>query len=137
MTSFSLLINLANTWLTRNSAESVIQRVNTLVTRLPKAPFLTLLILDLNYAFCGIGLTIIALQMLAFGLGVRDGQARQSATALVAECFEDPLLGDDATKTNDLFTERRGLATRRVAISRRIGGGRRYRQTELKTTVES
>lgn len=40
---------------------------------------------------------------------------------------ESPALEDDATEMDELFAERRGLATRRVALSKREGAGRRYR----------
>ena len=108
-------------------AENATKRVTTLVTRVSKAPFLALVILDLLYASVGIVLTIIALVALSSGSGVRDAQARLSVAAVVAECFENPALGHDATHVDELYAERRGFATRRVAIGRRVGGGRRYR----------
>ncbi len=70
------------------------------------------------------------------GKGVRDAQARLSIDAIVAESFESPAWGDDATKIDELFAERRGKATRRIALSRREGGGRRYRRIVLREVEE-
>ena len=107
---------------------NVTKRETTLVTRVPKAPFLALIILDLLYAVIGIVLTIIALLVSSMGKsGVRDAQARMGLAALVAESFESPALGDNARDVEELFAERRGLPTRRVALGKRQGGGRRYR----------
>ncbi|MDI1490433.1 MAG: hypothetical protein OHK93_001636 [Ramalina farinacea] len=113
------------------------------VTRVPRAPFLALVILDLIYAVLGIALTIMALVVVAKGDGVRDAQARLSIGALVAESFESPVLGEDARDVSELFAERRGLgqSARRIALGKRgtpqgtkpalpgeSVGGRRYRQ---------
>ncbi|KAL9123749.1 MAG: hypothetical protein Q9217_006851 [Psora testacea] len=103
------------------------RRVKTQVTRVPQAPFWALILLNLLYATIGIILTVIALMVTMRGRGVRDAQARLSLAAVVAESFESPALGDDATEVDELYAERRGLATRRVALSRREDGGRRYR----------
>lgn len=118
-------------------------RVTSQVSRVPRAPFLALVILDLIYATLGISLTIVALMVVARGDGVRDAQARLSVGAVVAESFESPLLGEDARNVGELFAERRGLgeSARRIALGKRetsqggepmqLGkgvGGRRYRQ---------
>ena len=114
------------------------QRVQTQVTRVPRAPFVCLLLLNLLYAGLGIFLTVTALVAVglgrrtagqdASGPGVRDAQARLSVAAIVAESFEAPSLGDDAKSVDDLFAERRGRVTRRVALGKGPGGGRRFRQ---------
>jgi len=52
--------------------------------------------------------------------------------ALVAEAFESPALGDDATKVELLYAERRGTPTRRVALGRNVQGGRCYKPIVLK-----
>ena len=111
-------------------------RSNVLVTRLPKAPFLALLLLNLLYACVGLVLMITALSALFFGEEVRDAQARLSVAAVVAECFESPALGEDAITIDDLYAERRGLKTRRVAITKRDGGGRQYQQLASRATGE-
>ena len=117
------------------------KRVQTQVARLSKASFISLLLLDLLYAAVGIVLTATALT--AVGLtrsktgrvgegtvtGTRDAQVRLSVAAVVAESFEAPNLGEDARSVDDLFAERRGQATRRVALGTYPGGGgRRFRQ---------
>lgn len=109
---------------------SVIQSTTILVTRIPRAPFITLIVLDLVYAFIGTFLMVAALIAVRKGNGVRDAQARLSTLAVVAESFESPALGDDARDVNMLFAERRGRgeSTRRVALVRRNGGGRRFKQ---------
>ena len=108
-------------------ASSASRRVETLVTRVPKAPFLAVLLLNLLYAAVGIVLTVTAFWANIRGQGVRDAQVRLSLAAVVAESFESPALGDNATCIDELYAERRGLATRKVAISKRADGGRRYR----------
>lgn len=108
----------------------------TLVTRVPKAPFLAVVILDVLYAVLGIALTAIALVATWSDKGIRDTQARLSVAAVVAESFESPALGDDAKGIDDLYAERRGLATRRVALSRRENGGRKYKQVVVRESVK-
>ncbi|KAL8651901.1 MAG: hypothetical protein Q9226_004490 [Calogaya cf. arnoldii] len=109
---------------------SIAQRTTTQVTRIPRAPFITLVVLDLVYAIIGTYLMVAALIAVRKGSGVRDAQARLSTLAVVAESFESPALGDDATDVNMLFAERRGRGenTRRVALVKRMGGGRRFKQ---------
>ncbi|KAI4109860.1 MAG: hypothetical protein LQ339_001644 [Xanthoria mediterranea] len=109
---------------------SAIQSTTTQVTRIPRAPFITLVVLDLVYAIIGTYLMVAALIAVRKGNGVRDAQARLSTLAVVAESFESPALGDDARDINMLFAERRGRgeSTRRVALVRRNGGGRRFKQ---------
>lgn len=116
------------------------QRVQTQVARVQKAPFVCLLLLNLLYAVVGIVLTAVALAAVKFskprdkkgkmggGGGIRDAQARLSVAAIVAESFEAPNLGDDARSVDDLFAERRGKLTRRVALGTGLSGGRRFRQ---------
>ena len=98
------------------------------VTRIPRAPFLALIILDLIYAIISTTLFVAGLIAVRKGDCVADAQARLSSKAVVAESFESPALGDDAEKVDKLFAERRGQKTRRVAIVRRDGGGRRFKQ---------
>ena len=114
--------------------------MQTQVARLPKAPFVCLLLLNLFYA--GVGIVLTAMALAAVGLtgsrterggtatatGIRDAQARLSIAAVVAESFEAPSLGEDARSVDDLFAERRGQVTRRVALEKGPGGGRRFRQ---------
>ena len=108
------------------------RRVETPVTRVPKAPLFAVLLLDLLYAATGIALTLGALAASTRGHGARDVQARLSLTAVVAEGFEDARLGDDAVDVEGLYAERRGLVTTRVAFGRRDGGGRCYRKVDEK-----
>ena len=106
---------------------SVSRRVTTQVARVPRAPFISLVLLNLLYVLVAFVLTASAVSAVARGEGVRDVQARLSLAAIVAERFEDPALGDDAREVDELYAERRGLETGRVTLKRRArGGGRRY-----------
>ncbi|KAL8723852.1 MAG: hypothetical protein Q9181_007135 [Wetmoreana brouardii] len=108
---------------------SITQSSTTQVTRIPRAPLVTLIVLDLIYATIGTCLLVAALIAVRKGHGVRDAQARLSTLAVVAESFESPAWGDDARDVNMLFAERRGESTRRIALVRQAGGGgRRYKQ---------
>ena len=122
--------------LTQRPLLNVTQRIETLVTRVPKAPFFALISLYCLYIILGVCLTIIAVAAVVKGNGVRDAQARLSIDAIVAESFESPAWGDDATQIDELYAERGGKATRRIALSKRDGGGRRYRQIVLRETEE-
>lgn len=100
----------------------------TLATMIPRAPFVTLILLDLLYATIATVLMIAAVIAVRKGHGVKDAQARLSILAVVAESFESPAWGDDAKKVDMLFAERRGEGTRRIALFKREGGGRRFKQ---------
>ena len=117
--------------LTHRPPLNVTGRIETLVTRVPKAPFFALISLYFLYIVLGVCLTIIAVVAVMKGKGVRDAQARLSIDAIVAESFESPAWGFDATQIDELYAERRGKPPRRIALSRRDGGGRRYRQIVL------
>ncbi|KAL8655724.1 MAG: hypothetical protein Q9210_000705 [Variospora velana] len=107
---------------------SVTQSSTLQVTRIPRAPFVTLVVLDLVYATIGTCLAVAALIAIRKGHGVRDAQARSSTLAVMAESFENPAWGDDAKSVDMLFAERRGENTRRIALVRRSEGGRRFKQ---------
>ena len=104
------------------------QRFTIQVTRIPRAPYLTLVILDIIYAAIGTCLAIAAAIAILYGQGVNDAQVRLSTQAVVAESFESPAWGDDATKIDELFAERRGKLTKRLAFAKCAGGGRRYKR---------
>ena len=109
-------------------ALSINETIDTQVTRIPRAPFITLLILDLLYALIGTYLAIKAFIVKRQNPDVIDAQIRLSTLAVVAESFENPAWGDDAKDVEMLFAERRGESTRRIALTRRKGGGRRFKQ---------
>ncbi|KAL8724229.1 MAG: hypothetical protein Q9181_006920, partial [Wetmoreana brouardii] len=104
---------------------SITQSSTTQVTRIPRAPLVTLIVFDLIYATIGTSLMVAALIAVRKGHGVRDAQARLSTLAVVAESFESPAWGDDARDVDMLFAERRGESTRRIALVRQAGGGGR------------
>ncbi|KAL8724067.1 MAG: hypothetical protein Q9166_008152 [cf. Caloplaca sp. 2 TL-2023] len=110
---------------------TVTQSTTTQVTRKPRAPFITLIALDLVYSTTGMCLMIAVLIGARKGRSVRDVQARISTLAVVAESFESPAVGDNAKDVKMLFAQRRGRgeSTRRIALVRQRGGGRRFKQT--------
>ncbi|KAG8526126.1 uncharacterized protein KY384_000119 [Bacidia gigantensis] len=118
----------------RSPTESF-QRKTIQVTRIPRAPFIALIVLDTIYATIATILMISAVIAVRYGEGVNDAQARLCTQAIVAESFESPALGDDAKSADDLFAERRGLPTRRIAIVKRKGGGRKYKQIVMPESV--
>ena len=122
--------------MTQRPPLNVTRRIEKLVTRVSKAPFFALKSLYCLYIVLGVHLTIIAVAAVVKGKGVRDAQARLSIEAIVAESFESPAWGDDATQIDELYVERRGKATKKIALSRRDGGGRRYRQIVLREAKE-
>ena len=107
-------------------ATNLLRRATTLVTRMPKAPLMAVVVTNLLYAVLGLGLTVMALVSLRLGQGVKDAQARLGSAAVVAQAFEDERLGADAKGVEDLYEERRGKGTGRVAIVKRRTGGRLY-----------
>ncbi|KAL8911289.1 MAG: hypothetical protein Q9171_003536 [Xanthocarpia ochracea] len=109
-------------------ALSITENIETQATRIPRAPFFTLIILDLLYALIGTYLAIKAFIVQRQCRDVIDAQIRLSTLAVVAESFENPAWGDDAKDVEMLFAERRGESTRRIALTRRKGGGRRFKQ---------
>ncbi|KAL8721832.1 MAG: hypothetical protein Q9181_007624, partial [Wetmoreana brouardii] len=113
---------------------SITESSTSQVTRIPQVPFVTLIVLDLLYATCGTCLMIAALIAVRTGSGVKDVQARLSTLAVVAESFENPAWGDDAKNIDMLFAERRGKTTRRVALTKRSHGGRKFKQVVMPHT---
>ncbi|KAL8933183.1 MAG: hypothetical protein Q9216_006482 [Gyalolechia sp. 2 TL-2023] len=118
-------------------AINVTRGVVTQVARVPIAPFLTLILLNLLYALVGLILTATATWALSTGQSVKDAQARLSVAAVVAESFENPALGDDARDIDELYAERRGKLTRRVGLGKTENGGRRFKQIVIKSGEES
>ncbi|KAG8530288.1 uncharacterized protein KY384_004790 [Bacidia gigantensis] len=123
------LLSLPTGLLLQRPALSVTRREVTLVTRVPKAPFFAVVLLDLLYAILGIALTVMALLVLGLGqfkqMGVRDVQARLTLEGVLAEGFESSKGGESAKDVEGLFAERRGES---VGI-RRIGLGKREANT--------
>lgn len=118
-------------------AINVTRRVVTQVARVPIAPFFTLILLNLLYALIGVISTLQAALALSTGQSVKDAQARLSVAGVVAESFENPALGDDARNIDELYAERRGKVTRRVALGKTENGGRRFKLIVIKSGEES
>ena len=137
-TSFDryILANLAGILISQPPTNAT-RHVTVQVTRIPRAPFLVLILLDAAYALISTVLFFIALIAVRKGDCVADAQARLTIKAVVAESFESPALGDDAPKVDELFAERRGQKMRKVAIVRRPSGGRKFKQVATMSTARS
>ncbi|KAL8833264.1 MAG: hypothetical protein Q9170_004367 [Blastenia crenularia] len=98
------------------------------MTRIPPAPLITLIVLDLIYAAIGTILMIAACTAVREGRSVRNAQARLNTLAIMAESFENPEWGDYAKSVDMLFAERRGESTRRIALVERRAEKRRFKQ---------
>ncbi|KAL8685770.1 MAG: hypothetical protein Q9218_007552 [Villophora microphyllina] len=121
------ILSLAAGMLPSRPPLSMVRSSTAQVTRIPQAPFIALIVLDLVYAAFATGLMVAALMALRTGHNLRDAQARLSTLAVVAESFESPSWGDDAKGIDVLFAERRGEKTRRIALVDRDSGGRRFK----------
>jgi hypothetical protein len=98
------------------------------ITRMPKAPFITLIILNCLYALMGIILAIIALA--SRPRVVKPVQARLSVTGLVAALFEGERANERATKMSQLFGENYVGAkdSHKISIEPTAQGGWKYRK---------
>ena len=124
-----MMLALPTGTLLQSPASNITRHIETLVTRVTKAPLFTLIILNLIYVSVGIILTAIALYTCEGG--TRDVQARLGTSALIAECFERPDLNAEAKTVDEMFAERHGMRTRRIMFSRTARGGRRYQPVVL------
>ena len=73
------------------------------ITRMPKAPFIVLIILNCLYALLGLALAIVALR--SRPRLVKPVQARLSLMGLVAALFEGERANQHVTKMSKLFEE--------------------------------
>lgn len=121
------ILALMSTALIEDPPRDYRRRVETSVARVPKAPYFTLLSLTLIQALGSVALTLFALRIIHTKQGVRDTQVRLSSAAIIAESFENPALSDSAKDIDDLFAERRGLPTRKIALVKNVNGGRKFK----------
>ena len=94
---------------------------------MPKAPFAAVVAINLLFAGLDITLTGWCALSLLRGEAIRDAQARSGSAALAAGVFEVESFDNDAKDVKELFAETRSTITRRVAIKRLGGGGRRLK----------
>ncbi|GAB1214584.1 hypothetical protein ATERTT37_003748 [Aspergillus terreus] len=94
-------------------ALAVQTRITPLVTRIPAAPLITLVVVDLLYV-------------------VPEIQARLNVTGLVADPFEQP--GTEVRYTEEMFEEYASKDNKRVAIERGSHGGYEYTTRRLEAT---
>jgi hypothetical protein len=100
--------------------------ISMLVARVPKAPFFTLILLNLIYAMAGIVLAFFAL--CSKPKSAREVQARLSLASLVAACFESRERNEmPSEKVEELFAERNGRSpSQKVGVVVTERGGWRY-----------
>lgn len=110
------------------------RRTETLVARIPLPPLVAMVVSNMLFVVLGVYLAFNAVMAIRTGHAVQDARVRLSNAGTVADCFEDPALGEDAKEEEELYAERRGLPTRRVAIVRREGGGRKFEQVDVSET---
>jgi hypothetical protein len=100
------------------------ERTSLLVTRLPMAALFSLVAANLLFVLVGVALTIAALA--TSGGEVREVQARLSIFGLVADRFEGLRASRRAEEMEDLFEERDGKGSMRVAVHQVVTGGYTY-----------
>ncbi|KAL9617226.1 MAG: hypothetical protein Q9160_007954 [Pyrenula sp. 1 TL-2023] len=128
------LLALASGTLQERPPISISQRKTTLVARIPRAPFLALVILECMQSV--VGLVAVARAAALSRHGVRDTQVRLSIGGLAAELFEREDLNATAKCVDELFAERRGLLGSRVAVTKDSSGARRLTQIEVNEGIE-
>ena len=99
-------------------------RVNMLVARLPKAPFFTLLVLELLYVAFGLALGIWA--MCSQPRLTRNVQARLTVAGLVAALFEGEHGPRKGMSIEGLFGEKVGGQEKRVGVQNMHGEGWKF-----------
>lgn len=109
----------------RTPALAVQERSSLLVARVPAAPLFTLVVANLLFVILGVILTLVALG--TSGGEVREVQARLSIVGLVADRFEGVKARRGVESMDELFEERYGQRSTRVAIDRVAGGGYEYK----------
>lgn len=100
------------------------ERSSSLVARVPAAPLFTLVVANLLFVAIGVIFTLVALG--TSGGEVRDVQARLNIAGLVADHFEGAKARRGVESIDELFEERDGHSSIRVAIDRVPGGGYAY-----------
>ena len=95
------------------------------MSRAPAAPLFRLVIANLLFVAVGVILTLVALS--TSGGEVRDVQARLNIAGLVADHFEGAKARRGVESIDELFEERDGHSSIRVAIDRVPGGGYAYK----------
>ncbi|KAL9114250.1 MAG: hypothetical protein Q9227_001672 [Pyrenula ochraceoflavens] len=124
------LLGLVSGTLQEQAATGVERRTTSLVARVPRAPFIALIVLQFVLSAVGVG--AVCWVVLWIPSDVRDTQARLGLGAVVAELFEqDEGMCSTATSVDELFAERRGMSSSRVAVARQRGGGRRLIRLEV------
>ncbi|KAL3452761.1 hypothetical protein BJX65DRAFT_302668 [Aspergillus insuetus] len=110
--------------LERRPTYAVQDRRVSLVVRVPTAPLITLVVVNLLYVLCGFIFAAVALLVSAGSAGgVPDIQLRLTVAGLVADRFEEQRKINSSEK---LFEEYSGKESRRVAIVPASEGGYEY-----------
>lgn len=113
----------ANVWKPLGNQEEQLRR-ELLVSKVPKAPFFTLISLCLLFAFFCFVVFLFALKGLDGN--ARNVQARLNIFGVTASRFEDPRTARNEA-LEDLFEERKGEGrSARVGMIKEVGGGWSY-----------
>ncbi|KAL2844530.1 hypothetical protein BJY01DRAFT_248147 [Aspergillus pseudoustus] len=107
--------------LERRPALAVQDRCFFLAARVPAAPLMTLVVVNLLYVLCGVVFALVAL--VAARGGVPDIQRRLTIAGLVADRFEEQR---QVESTEEMFEEYAGKESRRVAVAPAPKGGYEY-----------
>ncbi|KAL4804693.1 hypothetical protein BDV18DRAFT_161786 [Aspergillus unguis] len=110
--------------LERRPTHAVQDRRVSLVARVPTAPLITLVVVNMLYVLCGFVFAAVALLVSAGSAGgVPDIQLRLTVAGLVADRFEEQR---EINSAEELFEEHAGKESRRVAIVPASEGGYEY-----------
>lgn len=96
-------------------AEVMYQTDGTTVAKVPAGEFIALVVLSLILTVLGETLTVMAF-VLRRREGIIDIQTKLNVGALVVDKFEDKNLVSDATRSEELYAELRGLPTSRIIV---------------------
>lgn len=103
------------------------ERSTSFVARVPVAPLFSLVAFNLLYVLVGFVFAGVALVASSKEREVPDVQARLSVEGLVADRFEDPRAKMGVENVDDMFEERDGRGSRRVAIDQTDTGGYEFK----------
>lgn len=107
------------------AADRALQRITTLVTRVPIGALFTLVVANLLYAAAGRVLCVLAI--VAARDDTREVQARLSIEGIVADRFEEEETTAAASSVEKLFAENIGPErTARLRVDRASSGRYRY-----------
>ena len=124
------VLGLVSGTLQQRPALNALTRNISLVARVPLAPFVTLVVLNIVFGFVGMVAVVLALFSNRRHL-VTDTHVNLSISALIAQMFESSEVRGTTKSVDELFAERRGLETARVASTKQSYRGRALSLVEI------